>query len=339
MRVKTIKIGKRVIGEGKPCYIIAEIGSNHNRDLKLAKKIIRKISKTGADAVKFQTFKAATLVNKVIRPDAYRLLEENELPYEWHKILKKYAEKYDLTFLSTPFDFNAVDLLAGLNVSAYKIASGDLTHLPLIKYIARLGKPIIMSAGAADNKLIKSAIEVIRKQGNEKIVVCQCTVNYPAVYKDVNVRVLDFLKEEYGVLSGFSDHSIGCLASIVAVARGASVVEKHVTLRKDMEGPDHHFAIEIDEFKELVDKIRTVETILGSSNKKVLLSERKSLFTSRRSIYAGIDMKRGDKITANKLLILRPAVELVPGKHDRIIGRRILRSKKKYEPIYGKDVS
>jgi len=332
-RKLTLKIGRHKIGEGQPTFVIAEIGSNHNRDLRLAKKIIKKVSKTGADAVKFQTFRADQLVNRKQRLGAYKLLKANELPFEWHSILKKYAEKHGLIFLSSPFDFEAVALLRKLNVFAYKIASGDLTNLPLINEIAQVGKPLMISVGAADNSIIRAAVEAIRQAGNEKIVLCQCVVNYPTEYSDANVAVLDHLKKEFKTLVGYSDHSREKLVPILAVAKGAAVIERHVTLSRSLKGPDHSFALEIEELKAMVNDIRKTEKILGNGEKNILPCEEQACFRARRSICAKNKLRRGEEIGKENLLILRPKVGLDPSCLDSIIGKKISKDVESLEPI------
>ncbi|MBU1026743.1 MAG: N-acetylneuraminate synthase family protein [Candidatus Margulisbacteria bacterium] len=337
-RKKLIKIGRRKIGDNQPTFIIAEVGSNHNRDLKLAKKIIRKISKTGADAVKFQSFKADLLVNKKHRPDAYKLLKNNELPREWHKPLKKYAERCGLIFLSTPFDFEAVDLLKRLNVPAYKISSGDITNIPLIRYIARVGKPLIISVGAADDKIIQNAVQAADEEGNNRIVLCQCVVSYPTEYSDANVRVLGFLKQKFGTLVGYSDHSREDLVPILAIAKGAVIIERHVTLSRSMRGPDHAFALEIGELKQMIKNIRKTEKILGEEKKKILSSELGALFRARRGVYLAKSQKKGHKISSKHLCLLRPAKGVSPNMYEGLLGKKLNKTISTLDPIYEKDI-
>ncbi len=330
----SIKIGNRIISEKSPTFIIAEIGSNHNRNIKLAKKIIKEISRTGADAVKFQTFRADYLVNKRKRFNAYNLLKANELPFEWHEELKVYTESNGLIFMSTPFDFDALELLKELDVSAYKIASGDITYLPLIERIAKTGKPLIISVGAASGQLIRKAVDAVRGKGNNKICLCQCIVNYPTQYQDANIKVLDYLKEEFGVLVGYSDHSKDSLIPVLAVARGAVVIEKHVTLDNTMKGPDHKHSLEIDEFHNMVHNIRKTEVLLGAGRKEILDCEKMPAYTSRRSIYAKENLAKGDKLSERNLIILRPKIGLNPCHYDFIIGQRIKKKKNILDPIY-----
>jgi len=337
-RKQRIKIGNRLIGEGKPVFVIAEIGSNHNRDLGLAKRMIREIGRAGADAVKFQTFKADLLVNKRFRPQVYDLLRRNELPREWHGELKKCAEKNGLVFLSTPFDREAVDLLRKLRVAAYKVASGDITDLPLIRYMARFGKPMIVSVGAADDGMIKAAIDAIRKEGNDRIVICQCVVRYPADHRDANVRVLGRLKDRFKTLVGYSDHSPEEMVPIMAVAQGATVIEKHVTLSRSMKGPDHSFALEMHELKNLVNKIRRAEGILGNEVKRILPSERRAASRARRSIYAIKRLKSGARIKASDLINLRPKVGIDSARMGILVGRRVKKNINVLDPIYLRDL-
>ena len=335
-KTKNIRIANRTLGKGYPVFVIAEIGSNHNRNLRLAKKLIREISTTGADAVKFQSFKADALVNKHILPDAYRLIRRNELPLKWLPVLKKYAEKKGLIFLSTPFDFEAAALLNRLRVPAFKIASGDITNIPLIKHVARFGKPMIVSVGASDAKLVRNMVEAIHEEGNNKIILCQCVVSYPAEIYDANLNVLDYLSNKFKTLVGYSDHSKTDLIPMIAVAKGAVVIEKHVTLSNSLKGPDHSFALTIERFKVMVDNIRLVEKILGDGNKKVLLSEKRSFFRARRSIYALTKLHKGDVVSADKLILLRPCVGLTPDKYEYVINKTVTREMDALEPVLRK---
>lgn len=313
-----IKIGDQLIGDEEPCFIIAEAGSNHNGSLEQAKKLIDIAVEAGADAVKFQIFKAEELsADKEIQ----RMLKKFELRRDWIAELSEHAKRKNIMFLATPFDIEAVDLLDEINVPAFKIASGDLTDLPLIKYIAEKGKPIIQSVGLGSLEEIREALDVIYSTGNRNVALLHCVVSYPTKPEDVNLNVIKTLKREFRVPVGFSDHTMEVSVPIGAVALGANIIEKHFTLDRKLEGPDHPYALEPEELKIMVKGIRDVEIALGSEIKQVGEPERKELISARRSIHAKGDISKGTAITKDMLSILRPAVGIAPKYIDKIIGK------------------
>ncbi len=256
-----IKIKDKLIGSGHPCFFIAEIGSNHNKNLSLAKKLIDAAKKAGADCVKFQSFKADELVVK--SHPAYDMLKKLELPLEWHYILADYCRKKDILFASTPFYLQAVDLLENIGVPFYKIASSDLTFYPLVEKIATTGKPIFLSTGMSYLSEIKRTVDLIKKSQNKKIVLLHCVTLYPPKTKDANLNSLITLEEKFNLPVGLSDHTRSLPVIIGAVAMGACVIERHFTLSRKLKGPDHPFAMEPRDFQEMVNCVRELEEARG----------------------------------------------------------------------------
>jgi len=312
------KIGDELIGEEEPCFIIAEAGVNHNGSVELAKKLIDAAKDAGADAVKFQTFKAESVVVKDAQKAEYQkettgegsqyvMIKKLELAEEDFRELADYAEKKDIMFLSSPFDKDSVDLLHELDVPAFKVGSGEITNLPLLRYIAKKGKPIILSTGMSTLGEIEEALDVIRSEGVEDIILLHCVSNYPARIEDVNLRAMGTLKQAFKLPVGFSDHTLGITAPIAAVALGACVIEKHFTLDRNLPGPDHRASLEPDELKEMVKAIREVEKALGNGIKKPTKEEEKIKKVAGRSIVAKVDISKGTRTPFTKfVLALKP---------------------------------
>ncbi len=326
---KKYKIGKKFISQNHPAYIIAEIGSNHNNDLNLAKKLIKEAAKCGVDAVKFQTFKAINHYSKFTPSFNYlkdkktfNLIESLELNRSWQPILKKYSEKYLVDFFSSPCDYDAVDQLANMNVVANKVASFDLVDLDLVEYIAKTKKPIILSTGMANIKEINQAINTCLKVNNNKIAILQCTSLYPAPIQLSNILAIQNLKNKFNVIVGYSDHTKNNLSCLAAISCGAKIIEKHFTLNKKMKGPDHPFAIEPKEMKELVNQIRKIEIILGNGKKNGPNTlETEMYIKGRRSLHAAVDIKKGVKITKNMIKTKRPGYGILPLNKNKLIGK------------------
>jgi len=339
-----ITIGRRVVSGDGHCFIIAEAGVNHNGDVGLAKKLVDAAKAAGADAIKFQTFKAEDLVGKNTEMADYqkkntgkkgsqlKMLKKLELDYKDFIRLKKYCDKKKIIFLSTPHTEDAADFLEPL-VSAYKIASGDLINLPFLEKVAKKKKPIILSTGMATLNEVREAVKAIKNQGNNTIILLHCTTNYPCPLEGVNLRAMLTLKKELGLPVGYSDHTSGIIVSTIAAAIGAVVIEKHFTLNKNLPGPDHKASIEPDELKEMVEAIKNTEKIIGSGEKKPTDSEKKIMQVVRKSIVAKIDISKGTKITKNMLVIKRPGIGIKPKYLNKIIGRRAKRNIKKDELI------
>jgi N,N'-diacetyllegionaminate synthase len=321
-----VKIGNKKIGGKNPTYIIAEIGANHNRDIKTAKKLIDLAAEAGVDAVKFQTYKAETLYSKKapkfskdkLRP--FDLIKSVELPYDWHKEIFDYTKKKNLHFLSSPFDYEAVDLLDRLGILAFKIASFEITDLELLKYTAKKKKPIILSTGMATFEEINDALKTIRSQRNDNIILLHCNSLYPTPSEIVNLNAISRMHHRYKIPIGFSDHTLGIHISIAAIIKGAKVIEKHFTLDRNMKGPDHHFALEPNELKQMVRNIRDVEKAEGTGEKKVTKQEKEMYEKGRRSIIAAVDIKKGTKIKPDMLTIKRPGYGIKPKFLHKIIG-------------------
>ncbi|MFB0500164.1 MAG: N-acetylneuraminate synthase [Candidatus Hadarchaeaceae archaeon] len=339
-----VKIKDKLVGEGEPVFIVAEAGSNHNRKLEQAKRLIDVAADAGADVVKFQTFSADKIVARVIpkarymkkvskKESVYEIFKRIELPREWHRELAMYAGKKDLIFLSSPFDEEAVDLLDDFGVPAFKVASGELTNLPLIKYMATKGKPMIVSTGAATASEIREAISTIKGEGNNKIILLHCVANYPAANEDANLLAINTMRQKFKLPVGYSDHTLGIAAPIAAAALGAVIIEKHFTLNRKLPGPDHFYALEPSELKTMVEGIRAVEKLLGSPVKRPTKSEQEMRKLARRSIFAKVGIPAGTTITKEMLTVLRPAIGLEPKYLEEIVSKKARLNIKLYEPI------
>ena len=328
-----IRIGNLYIGKGAPCFIIAEAGVNHNGDVSLAKKLIDAAKEAGADAVKFQTFKAEAVVTREAKKAGYQrettggeesqfeMIKKLELSERDFGALFDYAREKELIFLSSPFDRGSVDLLAGLGVPAFKIASGEITNFPLLKHIAGKRKPIILSSGMSTLEEIEEALGVIRKEGAEEIVLLHCVTSYPAKVEDTNLRAMETLRQAFKLPVGMSDHTVGITIPIAAVALGACVIEKHFTLDKGLQGPDHRASLEPDELKQMVKAIRDVERAFGDGIKRPTKGEEREK-AARRSIVAKVTIPRGTIIREEMLDIKRPGAGIEPKYLAEISGAR-----------------
>jgi N,N'-diacetyllegionaminate synthase len=313
-------IGDRAIGPDEPTFVIAEAGSNHNGNLETAKELIDVAADAGVDAVKFQTFRAEDLYVEesgeveYLEDDRtiYEIIESMEMPYEWIPELHDYCHEQGVQFMSTPFDERSAEELAEY-VPAWKIASYTGSHILFLKYLAETDKPIIMSTGAHELSEIAESIETLRENGVSDLVLLQCVAAYPTPLSEINVRVVKTLEEEFSVLTGLSDHTLDPVtAPSAAVALGASVVEKHFTLDKSMEGPDHEFALEPDELDRMVSAVRDTEKALGTSEKQVLDIEQELYEKGRRAVHATDKIVEGEKLTEENIQVLRPG-EREPG--------------------------
>lgn len=346
--IQKIKIHNKFIGRGEPCFIIAEAGVNHNGDIRLAKKLIDVASECKCDAVKFQTFKAEEVVTRNAKRASYQIkniggdetqqemLRKYELNYDDFLELKKYCDEKNIIFLSTPHSMDAIDFLEDL-VPAYKFGSGDLTNIPALEYAAKKGKPMILSTGMATMDEVKEALNAIYSQGNKDVVVLHCTTNYPCSFEEVNLRAMQTMEKELNCLVGYSDHTLGIVVPIMAVSMGAVVIEKHFTLDKNLQGPDHKASLEPDELKEMVKAIRNAEKAFGSGIKKATESEKEIMKVVRKSIVARVDIKRGSTITEDMLTIKRPGIGLAPKYFREIIGKKAKVDIKKDELIKFED--
>ncbi len=342
--IKKIKIGNKQIGKGEPCFVIAEAGVNHNGDIELAKKLIDIAKNARADAVKFQTFKAEDVVTKKAKKAKYQekniakretqqeMLKKLELDYEDFKILKKYCDDKKIIFLSTPHTKNAIDFLDEL-VPVYKIGSGDLTNLPALRHAAKKEKPMLLGTGMSTLREVREAIEVIRSEGNDSIVALHCTTNYPCPLEEVNLRAMQTMQNELECLVGYSDHTLGITVPVIAASLGAVVIEKHLTLDKNLMGPDHRASLELDEFREMVKKIRDFEEIMGSSEKKPTRSELEIRKLIRKSVVAARDISKGVRITGYMIAVKRPGTGIAPKDIGHLIDRITKKNIRKDELI------
>lgn len=326
-------------------FIIAELSANHNHDLIIAKKTIRSIAETGSDAVKIQTYTADTLTidcdNKYFQIQSgtlwdgktyYDLYKEAYTPWEWHEELRDYAENLGLVFFSTPFDFTAVDYLEKMRNPIYKIASFEITDVPLIEYAASKGKPMIISTGIADIQEIEEAVEVCRRVGNNDITLLKCTSSYPAPVDQANLKTMVNMKETFGVKVGLSDHSMGSDVAIAAAALGAQVIEKHFILDRKIGGSDASFSMEPDDFNSMVESIRNVEKALGQVTYQLSDQSMKNRQFSR-SLFVVENMQKGDVFTEKNVRSIRPGNGLAPKFINDIIGKRASVSLKKGTPL------
>jgi len=318
--------------------IIAEAGVNHNGDYDNAKKLIQAASNAGADYVKFQTFKADKLVSKDAKKadyqiansrqdgdSQYEMLKKLEMTETWHYELIKYANECGIKFLSTGFDEQSIDFLDSLNIDLFKVPSGEITNKPYLEHIAKKGKPIIISTGMSTIEEIGEAIYILNENNmsKEDITILHCNTEYPTPMKDVNLLAMNSIKKQFGIKVGYSDHTMGIEVPIAAVAMGAKVIEKHFTLDKNMEGPDHKASLDPDELKAMVNAIRNIEiAITGSGKKEVSQSEMKNILIARKSIHLNNFVSAGNSIQANDLIMKRPGTGISPMKIDLIIGKK-----------------
>jgi len=316
-------------------FIIAEAGVNHNGSIELAKKLIDVAVAAGVDAVKFQTFKAEKLVSKNAKKATYQkenmsdsddsqfnMLKKLELDIDTHNELIEYCNSKNIMFLSTPFDHDSIDILNDLQLPIFKIPSGEITNLPYLRHIGSLKKEVILSTGMANTGEIEDALDILVKAGTikENITVLHANTMYPTPMEDVNLKAMVTIGNTFDVVFGYSDHTLGIEVDIAAVAMGASCIEKHFTLDKNMEGPDHKASLEPDELKAMVQGIRNIELALGSSVKKPSKSETPNIKVARKSIVANRDIKKDDILTEDNLAIKRPGDGISPMRWDEIVG-------------------
>ena len=326
----------------KPLYIIAELSANHNNDFNIAVKTIEEMARTGANAVKVQTYRPESLTlnlsSGLFAPKEnglwkgytpWDLYREASMPYEWQPKLQQIAHKNGLDFFSSPFDKEGVDFLERLEVPKYKIASFEITDIPLIEYTASKGKPMIISTGVAEKDDIELAIKTCKDVGNHNITILKCTSQYPATVEQANLITIPDMRERFGVEVGLSDHTMGSLVPVVATSLGATVIEKHFILQRSMGGPDSQFSMEPHEFKEMVRAVRDVETSLGKVTYEV--NEQDKL--RRRSLFVAEDIKAGDTITEKNVRSIRPGHGLHPRYYKDILGKTSNQDMKKGEPF------
>ncbi len=345
-----MKIGNKEIGANNPTFIIAELSANHNGNLDVAIETIKAAKRTGADAIKLQTYTPDTMtinadnehfqINEGTLWDGktlYELYGEAYTPWEWHDQLFKAAKEEGLLCFSSPFDKTAVDFLEKYDMPAYKIASFEIQDIPLIEYVASKGKPIIMSTGIADEEDIKLAVETCRKAGNNDIILLKCTSSYPAPLELANLNTIPDLKKRFDVEIGFSDHTYGSLAPVVAKTLGANVIEKHFILDKNIGGPDADFSLDEKEFTEMVEAVRNAEKLLGSVSYDVSAKVEKNRKFAR-SLFVVQDVKEGDIITEENVRSIRPGYGMHPKHLNEILGKSVSKDIKRGTPLTFEDI-
>ena len=344
--IKPVKIEDFIIGYGNPCFIISEAGVNHNGDMELAHKLINVVAKAGADAVKFQSFVTEDLVTPKAQKAIYQvettgqnggqfdILKKLELSKDQQKELKSHCDEAGILYLCTPYEEQSADLLEEIGVAAYKIASTDTSNIPFLRYLAHKDIPVILSTGMSSLGEVEEAVNELRFHGLEgKIILLQCTSEYPAPVNEINLRAMKTMEVAFGCPVGFSDHTPGIGASPWAVAAGASVVEKHFTLDRNMEGPDHRASVEPDELEGLVRTIRNVEAALDDGIKRPMPSELQNKTRMQKSLVAIRSIPTGEIIKTTDLACKRPGNGLPPKWFDRVIGRKAAKQIQKEEAL------
>lgn len=340
--------GKREIGEGQPCFIIAEMSGNHNQDINKAFKIIDAIAEAGADAIKLQTYTADTItidcnneyfqikVNNAWRGQTlYDLYQKAYTPWEWQPKLKEYAEDKELILFSTPFDARAVDFLEKMNVGLYKVASFEVVDIPLLERIGKTKKPVIMSRGMASVKEIELALKTLRDFGTPRVAILHCISSYPAKPEEMNLATIPDIKKKFGVTAGLSDHTLGQEISIASVAMGANIIEKHITISRADGGPDAGFSLEPKEFKNLVKSIREVEAAIGIPSYGAGKKESENI-VFRKSLFVVRNIKKGERFTKENIRSIRPGYGLEPRYWYDVIGKKAASDIKKGTPLFWK---
>ena len=343
--MKEIKIGHRRIGEKYPVFIIAEAGINHNGSLSIAKKLVNMAKKAGADCIKFQThiteeemIKTKILPGKISKKPLWDIIKNCELNETEEKEIKKYCKEKKILFLSTPFSIPAVDRLEKIKMTAYKIGSGELTNIPFLEHIAKTKKPVILSTGMSELNEIKESVKIFKKT-KSPLAILQTTSEYPCDYKDINLGVIDKYKKLFNMPVGISDHSIGIYTALGAVAKGASIIEKHITLDKKMPGPDQKLSLEYEELKELVKGCKAIKLASGNS-KKILKKELPVLRFARESIVTLKEISKGEIFSEENLVTKRPNTGEIPAKEFyMVIGKKAKRDIKKNTQLKYRDIS
>jgi len=330
-----IQIGSRRIGAGEPTYIIAEVGSNHNQSFDTARQLIDAAVKTGVDAVKFQLFRAEALYP--VGTEMHKLFKAHEMPPEWVEKLKRHAETQNVHFLASAFDSPSVDLLDSVGVLSHKVASSEMTNIPLLSRIASARRPMILSTGMCDLVDVLEAVEVCSRAGNHSLVLLQCGSMYPLPPELVHLSVMDKFRSLFGCPVGLSDHTLTLTASLSAVARGANVIEKHFTLDKKSKGPDHFYALEPNELKALVEGIREVSVLIGTPQKDLLPKERE--LGRREGLYASKTIPEGTILDLDQLQVKRPAVGIRARHLSSVVGMKAKGSIAKDSPIRWNDLT
>lgn len=317
-------------------YIIAEAGVNHNGSFELACKLVDAAKAAGVDCIKFQTFKSKNLVSHNAQKAEYQkgttgdgsqvdMLKKLELSYDEFLKLKDYSDKVGITFLSTPFDFDSIEFLNSIDMPFWKIPSGEIANLPYLLALAKTGKPVVMSTGMCELEEIEAAIRVLHENGTKEIKLLHCNTEYPTPFEDVNLKAMLTMRDAFGLEVGYSDHTKGIEVPVAAVALGATVIEKHFTLDRNMEGPDHKASLEPGELAAMVSSIRHIEKALGTGDKTPSPSEKKNITVARKSIVAKKNIKAGDELTVENVTVKRPGTGISPMKWFEVLGTKAIR--------------
>lgn len=329
-----LRVAQHTIGAGFPCFVIAEAGVNHNGNIDMAYRLVDVAVQAGADAVKFQTFDAEALASDAAPKAAYQkqttaasesqldMLKKLMLPASTYEDLARYCHEKGILFLSTPFEEQSADFLAQMGMVAFKVPSGEITNLPFLRHIARKQKPMIISTGMSTLGEVETALQAVYSEGNEQVALLHCVSNYPTAPIDVNLRAMHTLQQAFQVPVGFSDHTLGVAIALGAVALGASIIEKHFTLSKGLEGPDHQASLEPQELEQLIADIRAVEQSLGDGIKRPRPSESAVAEVVRKSIAAKTDIPAGVTLTDAMVVIKRPATGIPPALMAQVLGRQ-----------------
>ena len=348
---KTFKIGDRLVGEGQPALVIADLGGNFDGSIEKAKSLAKMVKDAGGDVVKIQSF----LADKIVSGKGFasmklrgvhgswgkpveEIFKSAEFPREWHKEFFDYCNEIGILASSSPYDYEAVDIMDEAGVPFYKIGSGDITWLEMIEYIAKKGKPVILATGAATLSEVDEAVHVIESTGNKDFALMQCITNYPSKIESANIRVMDTYKTAFDVMIGYSDHTPGDTVVLGAIARGAKVIEKHFTDDKKNAGPDHPHSMEPDEFAKMMVRIRDMEKALGSGRKEVVAEESETVIVQRRALYATEDIKAGEVI-GDRIVELRPALGIFPKYKKQVAGLTAKKDITKGAPIFWESLS
>ena len=344
MTPPSISIGRTRLEKHGSVYVIAEIGSNHDNNLKRAKDLVQLAKECGADAAKFQSFTAEGLISRKgfesrsgfqskWKKGVWDTYVEAEMPRKWHYELADFAKSQSIDFFTSPWDEEALDYLVKIDAPAIKIGSGDIDNYGLLKKAGQTQKPILLGTGASSLGEVEDAVRVIRSTGNNKIVLLHCVVNYPSDIRQANIRALPAMEAAFDLPVGYSDHAPGSLVAISSVSLGAVVIEKHFTDDKAREGPDHPHSMNPTEFRDMVSGIRTLQKALGDGIKAPVPDEKETRVLQRRSIFAVKKIKKGDKITKDNVRLLRPATGIAPKYIDVVVGRTATRDVDQYEPL------
>ncbi|MBR6257088.1 MAG: pseudaminic acid synthase [Lachnospiraceae bacterium] len=344
-----LKIGDHIIGAGHPVYIVAEMSANHLQDYDRALRILHAAKEAGADAIKLQTYTADTITIDSDKPyfqitggtiwdgtTLHKLYQEAYTPWDWQPSLCEEAKKLGLDCFSSPFDPTAVAFMEEMDMPAYKIASYEITDIPLIRLCASKQKPVILATGVARSEDISAALDACRAEGNENVILLKCVSAYPTPYEDINLRMIPTLAETYGCLTGLSDHSMGSTVPVGATALGACMIEKHLTLSRADGGPDGAFSMEPAEFAEMVKNVRIMEKALGSSEYR-LTPVQETEREGARSLFIVADIKKGEALTPDNVRSIRPGNGLPPAETDNIMGKHALRDLERGEPLKSGD--